>query len=85
MWAIECIFHHATPAAANNQRNTWVGKPGYLGGHTRTGVPNSPLVCDAAIGYWAAGSVPPDVSTLPSFCKLVRLDQTSLNFILGIV
>jgi hypothetical protein len=83
MWAIECTFWHPTIAAANNQKATWVGKPGYLGGYTRVGVPNSPLIPDAAIGYWAVGEILPNSSTRPSFCKLVKL-ETSLNYILGI-
>lgn len=85
MWAIECIFYHPTIAAANNQKATWVGKPGYVGGYTRVGVPNSPIVADVAIGYWAVTDPLPNYTTLPSFCKLVKMDQPSLNFILGVV
>jgi hypothetical protein len=84
MWAIECIFYHPTIAAANAQKATWVGKPGYLGGYTRVGVPNSPAIPDLAIGYWGTNSqTPPHNSSLPTFCRLVDT-ESSLNFILGL-
>ena len=85
MWAIECIFYAATPAAALTIKNTWTGKPGYLGGYVRTGVPDSACLADAAVGYWAVSAALPNSSTMPTWCKLVKLDQPSLNFVLGIV
>lgn len=85
MWAIECIFYHKDASAATAQRNSWVGKPGFLGGYVRIGAENSPLVSNQALGYWAASDPPPNASLLPSWCKLVQLNQPSLNFVLGIV
>jgi len=85
MFAIECSFYHATIGAANTQRATWTGKPGFLGGYTRTGVANSPNVADMAIGYWAVNGPLPAIVHLPQFCRLVELSTSSLNFVLGIL
>lgn len=83
MWAIECVFECKDLSAANAKRATWNGKPGFLGGFTH--YPDKNNAFAVAVGYWAVTGTPPNSSLLPWGCKLVNLDQPSLNFVLGII
>lgn len=83
MQALEYIFYESTLAKANTKLSTCVGKPGYLGGHVRDSVNNTPVPSPTVLTYWAVDKTPA-ASMLPLFCRVVVIED-SMKWALGII